>query len=117
MAYSVTIQHFRRKSVSNQRPAYFFYLMARNSLFFYTSYTPKAYRRLLRTRLFSRAMITAANLRASGMPDKSNACLLGIWDGLRERWGPPQLEVKPPAWLIFLSKVFPYRLHQFLNKP
>ena len=116
MAFSASILHFRRKAVSIERPSYFFYLMARNSLFFYAEYTPAEYRRWIRLRLFSRAMITAANLRERGLTDKSNACLLGIWDGLRGRGGPPRLNVTPPVWLVFVSKVFPYRLQQWLDK-
>lgn len=116
MAFSVTIQHFQRKSIFDERPPYYFYLMARNSLLFYVRHTPPAFRRLIRLRLFSRAMIKAALLRERGLPEKSNACLLGIWDGLRGRGGPPRLNVTPPAWLVFVSKLFPYRLQQWLDK-
>ena len=84
-------------------------------MFFYVEYTPAEYRSWIRLRLFSRAMITAANLRANGLPKKSEACLLGIWDGLRGRGGPPRLDVEPPAWLVWVSKVFPYRLQQWLG--
>lgn len=116
MAFSVAIQHNRRKSDFDERPPYYFYLMARNSLLFYLLHTPPKFRRRIRLRLFSRAMIKAANLRAHGLPEKSNACLLGIWDGLQGRGGPPRLNVKPPAWLIFVSEMFPYRLQQWLDK-
>lgn len=115
MASSIAIQHKRRKSVFDERPSYFFYLMTRNSLFFYLQHTPTEYRSWIRLRLFSRAMISAANLRAHGQPEKSNACLLGIWDGLRGRDGPPRLDVTPPAFLGWISNVFPYRLQQWLD--
>lgn len=117
MAFSVPIQHFRRKAVAVERPPYFFYLMARNSLLFYLTHTPREYRRCIRLRLFSRAMIKSAHLRANDQSEKSNACLLGIWDGIRDRVGPPRLDIKPPAWLILLSNFFPYRLQQWLDKP
>lgn len=116
MASSAKILHFRRKAVPAERPPYFFYLMARNALFFYLAHTPTENRRWIRLRLFSRAMITAANLREHGLIEKSNACLLGIWDGLRGRSGPPRLSVTPPVWLTFLSRIFPYRLQQWLDK-
>lgn len=116
MAFSASILHFRRKAVSMERPSYFFYLMARNSLFFYVEYTPAEYRHWIRLRLFSRTMIKAANLRAHGLPEKSNACLLGIWDGLLGRTGPPRLNDTPPALLVLASKMFPYRLQQWLDK-
>lgn len=115
MAYSVAIQHNRRKSDFDERPPYYFYLMARNSLLFYLEHTPPEFRRWIRLRLFSRAMIRAANLRARGLTEKSNACLLGIRDGLRGRTGPPRLDAKPPTWLVLVSEIFPYRLQQWLN--
>jgi len=116
MAFSTSILHFRRKAVSAERPRYFFYLMARNALFFYLTHTPTENRRWIRLRLFGRAMITAANLREHGQIEKRNACLLGIWDGLFDRSGPPRLDVSPSAWLQLLSNVFPYRLQQWLDK-
>lgn len=116
MAFSARILHFRRKAFYTERPSYYFYLMARNSLFFYLAHTPTENRRWIRLRLFSRAMITAANLRQHGLIEKRNACLLGIWDGLRGRSGPPRLNVSPPAWLQLLSNVFPYRLQQWFDK-
>ena len=115
MDFSVSIRHFRRKSVFDERPAYYFYLMTRNSLLFYLQHTPSEFRHWIRLRRFSRAMITSANLREHGSIQKSNACLLGIWDGLRGKGGPPRLDVKPPALLIWLSKIFPYRLQQWLG--
>ncbi|WP_114971810.1 glycosyltransferase [Rhodoferax ferrireducens] len=115
MAFSVSIQHFRRKAVFDERPPYWFYLMTRNSLLVYLLHTPPEFRRRIRLRLLSRAMISAANLREHGQPEKSNACLLGIWDGLLGRDGPPRLNVTPPAFLGWISSVFPYRLQQWLD--
>lgn len=116
MAYSTAIQHVRRKHAFAERPPYFFYLMARNSLFFYLLHTPPEFRRWIRLRLFCRALITAANLRSHGLTEKSNACLLGIWDGLRGRWGPPRLDQPTPAWLTLASKMLPYRVQQWLER-
>jgi GT2 family glycosyltransferase len=116
MAFSVKIQHFQRRSALDERPAYYFYLMTRNALFFYIRHTPSAFSHLIRLRLFGRAMIKAAQLRERGLPDKSNACLMGIWDGLRGLGGPPRTNIKAPAWLVLTSKIFPYRLHQWLEK-
>lgn len=117
MVFSVSIQHFQRKSAFDERPPYYFYLMARNSLLFYLRHTPTKFRRLIRLRLFSRSMINAALLREKGLPEKSNACLLGIWDGLRGRGGPPRLDDLPPLWLNALSSIYPYRLRQWLDRP
>lgn len=114
MAFSVAIKHFRRSSVFQERPPYFFYLMARNSLFFFLSHTPSENRRWIRLRLVSRSLVKAAYLRERGFPEKSDACLLGILDGLRGRGGAPRLSVRPPSWLVWLSNIFPYRLQQWL---
>ncbi len=115
MSFLTVIQHFKRKSDFDERPPYYFYLMTRNALLFYLRHTPPEYRRWIRLRLFSRSMIQAAKLRERGQADKSNACLLGIWDGLRGRGGPPRLGTLPPAWLVWVSQVFPYRLQQWLD--
>lgn len=115
MAFSVAIQHNRRKSDFEERPCYYFYLMARNSLHFYLHHTPPKFRNWIRLRLFSRAMIRAANLRAHGLDKKSDACLLGVWDGLFGRYGPPKLTIAPPIFLRWISNAFPYRLQQWLD--
>ena len=116
MAFNTEIRHGLMKSFHDERPPYYFYLMARNSLLFYLRHTPPAFRRMIRLRLFSRSMIKAALLRERGLPEKSNACLLGIWDGLFGRGGPPRLNVSPPPWLVTLSNIFPYRLQQWLDR-
>jgi GT2 family glycosyltransferase len=115
MAFFARIQHFKCKFNFDERPPYYFYLMARNALLFYVRHTPSEFRRGIRLRLFSRSMIQAAKLRELGLANKSNACLLGTWDGLRGRGGPPRLDALPPTWLIWASKVFPYRLQQWLD--
>lgn len=115
MAFNSKIQHRHQPKTFVERPPYYFYLMARNSLHFYLEHTPHPHRRLITLRLFSRAMIKAAKLRESGQAEKCNACLLGIFDGLRGRSGHPQLNRLPPTWLVGVSKVFPYRLQQWLG--
>ena len=116
MAFNTEIRHGLVQSFYEERPPYYFYLMARNDLIFYWRHTPPAFRRLIRLRIFSRAMIKAAQLRERGLPEKSNACLLGIWDGLRGQGGPPRLNAKAPAWLVFISAMFPYRFQQWLDR-
>jgi GT2 family glycosyltransferase len=114
MAFDIRIAHRRRRSEAHDRPAYYFFLMARNSLLFYARHTPPPYRRLIRTRLLARSLIKAAQLRQHGLEDKSDACLLGAWHGLRRCSGPPRLSAAPPEWLRMLSRVFPWRLQQWL---
>lgn len=115
MDFKTRIQHRHQRQAFVKRPPYYFYLMARNSLRFYKQHTPRPHRRLISLRLFSRAMIKAAQLREAGHIEKCNACLLGILDGLRGCTGQPRLDRSPPIWLIGVSKIFPYRIQQWLS--
>lgn len=115
MAFHTRIRHKHTRQAFADRPPYYFYLMARNSIHFYKSHTPVQYRRLIVLRLFGRSMIKAALLRESGHAQKANACLLGTLDGLKGRGGKPDMDRTPPHWLVFISKVFPYRLHLWLG--
>lgn len=115
MAYEAEIQHARGKSYIEERPPYFFYLMTRNSLLFWVRYAKKPHRRLIRLRLFSRAMLLAAKLRERGFKEKSNACLLGALDGALGRSGIPRLNVPAPNWLVLASRLLPYRVQKLLD--
>jgi len=115
VAFDVSILHVRHRSYADDRPAYYFYLMARNSIIFYAKHTPYSQRRLLRLRLFARAMIKAALMEERGYKEKANAILTGTLHGLKNIGGPPQPNVPAPAWLKLVAKIFPYRLQQWLG--
>lgn len=110
MCFDATIRHSRRVAILADRPAYYFYLMARNSFLFWGQHARGGYRKNLRLRLVSRSLIEAAKLRARGMKDKSDACLTGILHGLSKRTGPPTFESPPPLWILLACRVVPYRL-------
>lgn len=115
VVFDTTIRHDRSTSILEERPIYFFYLMARNSFRFWLRHTARPHRRLIRLRLLSRSLLVAAKLRERGFPEKCNACLLGAWDGLCGRSGPPRLAGRAPRWLVLASFLFPYRLQKLLN--
>ena len=115
MALTTVIAHKKSHDLKAERQPYYFYLMTRNRLHYFVTHTPAPFRRLIRLRLLSRALILAAQLREQGYGEKANATLVGYWDGLRGRLGPPRPEVRAPVWLHLLSRVFPYRVQQWLG--
>ena len=89
-----------------EQPAYFFYLMFRNELIFWSTHTPLSFRRLLQLKLLNQAIFNAIRLRRKHMVPQSNAALLGIWDYLRNRNGAPDVNRDVPLVMkIFLLLV------------
>lgn len=80
----------------SDRPPYYFYLMLRNYLLFWSSHTPPSYRRFLRLRLLDQAFFDATKLYRAGFKAHGDAALLGIYDYLRGRFGAPGSLVRPP---------------------
>ncbi|HSV54429.1 MAG TPA: glycosyltransferase family 2 protein [Burkholderiaceae bacterium] len=115
VVFDTVIRHDRSAALLDERPSHFFYLMARNGFRFWLRHTARPHRRLIRLRLLSRSLLIAAKLRERGFPEKCNACLLGAWDGLRGRSGPPRLAEQAPRWLVLASFFFPYRLQKLLG--
>lgn len=113
--FDAVVQHRRHKSYMQDKPPYFFYLMARNSILFYLKYTPKFYRHLIRLRLAARSMILAQNLLENGHKKKADACLRGAFDGLLGISGPPRSEMPPPFWFSWVARLCPYRFQQWLE--
>jgi GT2 family glycosyltransferase len=88
-----------------EQPPYFFYLMFRNELIFWTTNTPASFRRLLYLKLINQALFNAIRLRRKHMLPQSNAALLGIWDYLRGRHGAPDLHRRVPLIMKTFSLV------------
>lgn len=86
------VLHNRKSEIDKPRPAYFYYLTARNWFWFYRHYTPATYRRNLTLRLLATGVERASNLARAGQAERSNALLLGLWDGFCGRLGRPQLD-------------------------
>jgi GT2 family glycosyltransferase len=94
--------------IPKTRPAYFYYLLARNAFLFYCRHTPAPFKNpiLIRLRLTERALFKANVLRYKFNDQaKSDACLLGCYDGLLGRGGKPDLNRKPPLILELLRKL------------
>jgi GT2 family glycosyltransferase len=105
IAFGARFQH----ETPDSRHPYFYYLMARNSFFFWTRHTPKGQRRLLRLRLIDKGLFASALRLSRGLRDGADATLLGISDGLLGRGGPPRLGRRPPWPLRMLrGALWPY---------
>lgn len=96
---SAVVEHACFDGDMYQRPPYFFYLMTRNAIFFALKHVPSGYRRGLRLRYVDRSLVMAEKLFAQGQPEKANACMLGLADGLSGRGGPPVLDRTVPLWI------------------
>jgi len=115
MCFDATIRHNRRVSILAERPDYYFYLMARNSLLFWGRHAQGVHRKRLKLRLVTRSLIEAARLRARGMKNKSDACLVGTIHGLTNQAGPPVFDSLPPLWISLASRFIPYRVLRHLT--
>lgn len=115
MCFDAAISHRRTTDTLSERPDYYFYLMARNDLFFWGQLaTDSFHKKLMRLRLVSRSLIRASRLRSRGMLNKSESCLLGIHHGLTRHGGAPNLDAEPPKWMMLVSRYVPRILLRFL---
>lgn len=90
--------HNLKSKAEVRRPAYFYYLMSRNALHFYRQFTPGSSRLAITLRMLARAVNLADILRTADQAALANAVLLGLYDGLVGRMGPPDLARGTPAW-------------------
>ena len=102
MALDASVFHPHSNTRLKDRPAYYFYLMARNSFRFWSAHTPAPYRSLLRLKLIDRSILVANRLHSQSCPDKADACLLGVYDGQRGTIGKWQLERRVPVIMRLL---------------
>ena len=105
MAFESRVLHNHPESRPHEKGAYYFYLMARNSFYFWLKHTPKRHKKLLRLKLIDRTMLVANRLHYLGLHEKSNACLLGILDaqlGLSGEWN---LNRSTPFYLNILRRL------------
>jgi GT2 family glycosyltransferase len=105
MVFDAVVLHNHPKSRAHEKGAHYFYLMARNSFFFWMKHTPKQYRRLLRLKLIDRAILMANRLHHQGLESKSKACLLGVADAQIGRSGEWNLERKIPFPIKILRQL------------
>jgi len=105
MALDAVVLHAHPQLRMRDKGAYYFYLMARNSFKFWYQHTPRPHRRLLRLKLVDRAILVANRLRNSGYLDKSDACLLGVYDSQLGKTGFWNLERRVPWFVAALQRV------------
>lgn len=105
MAFNAIVAHAHPTSRMRDKPPYYFYLMARNSFYFWMRHTPKGHRRLLRLKLMDRALLVANRLHSQNYHDKKTACLLGIFDAQIGRSGKWRLERRVPFVMRALRAV------------
>ncbi len=110
MVFDAVVLHCHPRLRMRDKGAYYFYLMARNSFKFWHQHTPAPHRRLLRLKLVDRALLVANRLRNSGYDDKSDACLLGVYDSQLGKSGRWNLERKVP-WPVETARRLLWRNH------
>jgi len=93
--------------IPTQRQPYFYYLMARNELFFWPKYTPNSNKLFVTLKILERSIYLANKLLLDGEQEKSKACLLGCWDGLFNNYGKPNVDSqrKVPYILEILRRI------------
>jgi len=102
VAYGARVQHAMPRR-ETERPAYYFYLMARNYLLFWHGSTPAPWRRLLWLKLLDYALYHVYSLRVRGHSHQAEAALLGVQDFLAGRHGRPQLDRRAGLGLRLLG--------------
>ncbi|SNS81696.1 hypothetical protein SAMN06265795_10731 [Noviherbaspirillum humi] len=116
MAYDAVVLHSHPRLRMSDKGAYYFYLMARNSFKFWYHHTPPPFRHMLRLKLIDRAILVANRLRNSGYYAKSDACLLGVYDGQIGRTGAWDLQRKVP-WIVKALRRLLWRNHSLHFRP
>jgi GT2 family glycosyltransferase len=101
VAFKSKVMHFSLPNLKDRAP-YFFYLMARNEMRFWVETSMNASRSRIRYQMLQRAFRLTYRLKQDGMSAKADACLLGSWDGLWKRGGPPVLNRYVP-WVMRLA--------------
>jgi len=105
VAFEARARHLRYPYDLLHRPPYYFYLMTRNGILFWTRHTPAAHRGRLWLRLLDRSLFLANILMSKSQTEKARACMLGALDGMRGKGGPPRLERRVPRLVDLLRKV------------
>lgn len=115
MAYDAVVYHKAHNDMYADRPPYYFYLMTRNGFHFWRKGRSWLGRLRVSLRLCARALWTARELSEAGYATKSEACLLGLVDGVRGIGGAPNLQQRVPPLLLKLGRKFPYKAYALLG--
>jgi GT2 family glycosyltransferase len=103
-AFDASVIHENRKSIA-EYPLYLSYLLQRNEMLFWYTNTPPAYRRLLWLKLVDKALFEANRLYLKGFPAHGDAALIGLYDFLRGKFGPPAYDRNVPFFLKVACKL------------
>lgn len=103
-AFDASVIHENRKSVA-EYPLYLSYLLQRNEMLFWHTNTPSAYRRFLWLKMVDKALFEASRLYLRGYKAHGDAALIGLYDFLRGRFGPPLYDRKVPFFLRAACKL------------
>ena len=99
--FETSATHPNKKSAA-EYPLYMSYLLQRNEMFFWQKNTPAKYRRMLWLKLFDRALFDVNRLYKKGLKEHGDAALLGIFDFICGKFGPPDYN-RPIPFLLRLS--------------
>jgi hypothetical protein len=98
------------------RPPHYFYLLARNAYLFWQTHTPPPFRRGLRRRLIGRTLREARWLADRGLGEHGWACLAGLSDALRGRFGFLRTRFARGRVAGLTAGLLPYRLAALLER-
>lgn len=104
MVFEAVVLHRHPNSRIEEKPPYYFYLMARNSFIFWFSHTPRQYRKFIRLKLIDKAILTANRLHSRDLHEKVDACLLGVLDSQITKLGAWDLNRRVPFLMRMLRK-------------
>ena len=116
MVAAATVLHSHPTSRIEEKPPYYFYLMARNAFYFWHTHTPKQYRSQIRLKLVDRAILVANRLLNHGQTSKADACLLGVFDSQVGRTGKWNLARNVP-FVMKIARLLRIRNHRGHFRP
>jgi GT2 family glycosyltransferase len=101
--FDATVFHENKKEVKDF-PLYLSYLLQRNEMLFWHKNTPPQYRHLLTLRMIDRGLFYANKLRKHGITGHADAVLLGLYDYMIGKFGPPHHQRKVPLVMHMAAK-------------
>lgn len=114
MCFSAGVLHEGHRN-RRTRPPHYFYFMARNEMLFWKKVLGvKGVARAMRVSA-ARALGEAGNMRDAGLHAESIACITGMWDGLRRRYGPFRADRAAPRWILRFALSHPFLLSNLLE--
>nr|WP_314622253.1 glycosyltransferase family 2 protein [uncultured Noviherbaspirillum sp.] len=102
--FEADVTHPNKKSAA-EYPLYMSYLLQRNEMLFWHSNTPVAFRRMLWLKLFDRALFDVNKLYKRGLKAHGDVALLGVFDFICGKYGPPDYARSVPSLLRLACKI------------